>query len=110
LEDIGVYVNDYAIIPLGYDYGCQENKCSGKYRSFNSRESPDVSNIFNGFYDRSHLLNAAWRLVGKRDTYGFGISSKGMMKMNVGGWIPTKGLVCSSNYDAELASKSIINA
>lgn len=27
-----------------------------------------------------------------------------MMKMNFGGWIPVKGIVCSSNFDAVAAA------
>jgi hypothetical protein len=63
----------------------------------------------NSLYDSAHLLNAGWRLVGiKRDTIGFGISSNGLMKMNLGGIIAMKGVVCSSNYDPIREASSFV--
>jgi hypothetical protein len=74
-----VYINDWALIPLGFDYGCLFNRCKKMYNSLNNENSPDSTGALNAYFDRKHILSIIWRRR-KFNTIGMGISRNGLMK------------------------------
>lgn len=43
LNELDIDFASKGVVPLGFDWGCLENKCSGGYNSYNSNKSPDLS-------------------------------------------------------------------
>jgi hypothetical protein len=76
---LNVYIHDWALIPLGFDYGCIFNRCKGSFNSLNSENSPDSTGALMVHFDRKHILNIIWRRW-KHNTIAMGISRKGLMK------------------------------
>jgi hypothetical protein len=87
---------------MGYDYGCQRGGCAEKYRSLNSPDSNDMTDVFKAKKDNKNILAQVWsRLfnVRKDEAIGFGMSKTGMMTFKFDGNIPVRGVVCSTNSD-----------
>lgn len=98
--DIGVYVQGKAIVPMGYDYGCDNGQCSEHYHSLNTADSPDMTDVFKGKTDSKNIFQKVWAKLfntRKDEAIGFGMSKKGMTTFKMDGNLPVKGLICSTN-------------
>lgn len=89
---------------MGFDYGCLRGACSEKYRSLNSADSNDMTDVFKAKKDSKNILSQVWAKlfnVQKDEAIGFGMSKTGMMTFRFSGNIPVRGVVCSTNSDEQ---------
>lgn len=104
LTDIGLNLQSKGMVPLGYDYGCETNSCSGRYLSLNSKTTKDFTDILKQLVDKKNILMQSFSkaLNGKEDTLiGFGLSKNGGFTGKFGGNVPIKGVICSSNAEGK---------
>ena len=45
------------MVPLGYDYNCQKNKCQYRFKSLLSETSTDVTNELKELIDNDNISN-----------------------------------------------------
>ena len=105
LSDIGVNLQSKGFVPMGVDYGCiTRGECSGKYHSLNSKSSEDITEALKSMVDTKNVLMQDFaQLFNAKPNYliGFGLSKEGAMTSKFDSNVPIKGIVCSSNQDAE---------
>jgi len=57
---VGVNLNTAALVPLGHDWECHDEKileCSEKFHSFNGKNSADITKPLIKNLDMTNLLN-----------------------------------------------------
>ena len=85
-------------IPLGFDYGCDGNLCSGNYNSLNSQDTKAIEEFFS--YKINYFDNLKTS-TGKLDTIGFGFDNKKPLFFNLK-QKQISAIVCSTNkYGSE---------
>lgn len=113
LADIGVNLQSNGFIPLGFDYGCQQQACTGHYSSLNRRSSNDITEILTSMVDQKNVLMQGFaKLFNSKPDYliGFGLSKTGSMTSKFESKVPIKGIVCSTNKEKAEDDSSWIKA
>ena len=105
LSDIGVNLQSKGFVPMGVDYGCiTREECSGKYHSLNTKSSEDITEAMKSMVDTKNVLMQDFaQLFNAKPNYliGFGLSKEGAMTSKFDSNVPIKGIVCSTNQDAD---------
>jgi len=60
IRDVGVNLETTALVPLGHDWDCHDEKiheCSEEFHSFNKKSSADITKPLIKNLDMSNLLN-----------------------------------------------------
>ena len=113
LEDIGVNFQSTGFIPMGIDYPCSKQLCSGKFNSLNSRQSGDVTEFMKSMIDVNNALEQGYSKMYNsqpNELIGFGLSKDGAMTSKFDTNIPIKGIVCSTNQEVADSQANWINA
>ena len=111
LNDLKVNLSAKAVIPIGYDYGCDRKMCNKRYHSLNSINSPDSTDIIKANINRKNTLNMAWSKSIKKteeNSVGFGLGKHGLVTFALPGIYPIKGVICSQNDDPDLEIKKFL--
>lgn len=82
------------VIPLMYDYNCDQTGCRDRFKNIRDEESTDLTGLL-----AKHVIKI-FSIQKNLNSAGFGLSKEGkLMKFNLGVKYKTKGLICSTNYD-----------
>lgn len=97
LNDLRLDYTTYAVVPLGFDYGCLKNKCTKKFQSYNSNQSPLLTTELLKIIDQNNILNKPFSIGNSiRDSLGLGMSNEKLLRFQLGKF-NTKGVICSAN-------------
>ena len=83
------------VVPLGYDYTCVNNKCSGIVNSLNDKQSPGISS----FFFNPSKKNESASTVKSGPFYGLGYSTKPHKISFSPDSTTISGIVCSTNHN-----------
>jgi hypothetical protein len=117
LKDNNYNLNDHSghFVPIGYDYSCDHSTCSKLYRSFSSRKSGNINDLFN-IYKKEMTSNVLLNFFN-----GYDPTSEDEVKNSAGlgsnyrieyGKLSKKNIlavVCSTNKDGIKQEKGYIN-
>ena len=111
-KDIGIFLKEEEIIPIGYDYDCLKGACSGRFKSLNSENSKDSTIEFKNLLDQNNLMNMKFTkgFYSQRNSIGFALNQGKLQYFTLGTSI-IKGIVCSNNIDdSDFNTPKFINA
>jgi hypothetical protein len=103
LKFLGYNLNTDKVIPLAYDFGCDQSKCSGKFQAFTSDKLNDINDIIDKFIKyKGEGIKQIFDSNNDDDdiitnTSAFGINDN-INKINLLS-SPISGIICSSNSD-----------
>lgn len=110
IKALGVNMAENQVIPLGFDWGCLLGACTGRFRSFNSENSLDLSEEFLTNLDSTNVLNMPFNVNGYiKDSVGIGIDNDAGYVLFKLDQFSIKGLLCSSDSNESFEQEFISN-